>query len=151
MQCDPFLTTSPVRTSVSAEMSSKQITFAILLVFASGSAFAQRPSDPALLVPQQAPMLDLVPVPVALPDGTGAPASVTFDSKGHVLVLTRGKQAFFEFEETGKFVRSFGDGLFTRAHGVRLDRDGNIWATDVGAHTVMKFNTQGEVLLTLGT
>ena len=128
-----------------------QTTIAILVVLSSTVAFAQRPSDPALLVPQQAPMLDMVAVPVALPEGTGAPASVTFDSKGHVLVLTRGEKAFFEFEENGKFVRSFGDKLFTRAHGVRLDRDGNIWATDVGAHTVMKFSPQGDLLLTLGT
>jgi hypothetical protein len=66
-------------------------------------------------------------------------------------VLTRGEKAFFEFDDSGTFVRSFGDKLFTRAHGVRLDRDGNIWATDVGAHTVMKFSPQGELLLTLGT
>jgi DNA-binding beta-propeller fold protein YncE len=39
----------------------------------------------------------------------------------------------------------------TRAHGLRIDRDGSIWATDVGAHTVMKFSPQGELLLTLGT
>ncbi len=34
---------------------------------------------------------------------------------------------------------------------MRLDRDGNIWATDVGAHVVYKLNPQGQVLLTLGT
>jgi len=31
------------------------------------------------------------------------------------------------------------------------DREGNLWATDVGAHTVMKINPAGEVLLTIGT
>src|SRR5207248_3390433 len=30
-------------------------------------------------------------------------------------------------------------------------RDGNLWATDVGAHIVMKLDPQGKVLLTLGT
>jgi len=116
---------------------------------------AQRPSDPALLVPQQAPELDMKPVADAfsVPAGVtmGAPASVTFLPNRHLLVLSRGQQAFFEFDERGTYVRSFGDRLFTRAHGVRLDRDGNIWATDVGAHTVMKFSPQGELLLTLGT
>jgi DNA-binding beta-propeller fold protein YncE len=34
---------------------------------------------------------------------------------------------------------------------LRFDNDGNIWATDVSAHTVVKLNTQGEVLLTIGT
>ena len=40
--------------------------------------------------------------------------------------------------------------MFTRSHGLRIDRDGNLWATDVGAHTVVKLNPKGEVLLTLG-
>jgi sugar lactone lactonase YvrE len=127
----------------------------IVLLLVANSALAQRPSDPALLVPQVAPELNYVavPTPVTLPAGTtmGASASVTFDAKGHLLVLTRGAQPFFEFDENGTFVRAFGDGLFTRAHGVRLDSDGNIWATDVGAHVVYKLNPQGQVLLTLGT
>jgi len=127
----------------------------IVMFFVSASAFAQRPSDPALMVPQTAPELGYVavPNPVAVPAGItmGASASVTFDKKGHLLVLTRGAQPFFEFDEKGAFIRAFGDGLFTRAHGVRLDGDGNIWATDVGAHVVYKLDQQGHVLLTLGT
>ena len=126
----------------------------IALLLLSGPAFAQRPSDPALLVPQTAPELDyvVVPDPIKVPAGTtmGASASVAFDANGHVLVLTRGAQPFFEFDENGAFVRAFGDGLFTRAHGLRIDADGNIWATDVGAHVVYKLNPQGQVLLTLG-
>jgi DNA-binding beta-propeller fold protein YncE len=125
------------------------------LTLSSAGLLAQRPSDPALLVPQQAPELDMKVVPDAftLPSGVtmGAPASVAFLPNGHILVLSRGQQAFFEFDDRGGYVRSFGDRLFTRAHGIRLDRDGSIWATDVGAHTVMKFSPQGELLLTLGT
>jgi DNA-binding beta-propeller fold protein YncE len=127
----------------------------IVMILVSASALAQRPSDPALIVPQTAPELPyvVVPNPVKVPAGVtmGAPASVTFDTKGHLLLLTRGAQPFFEFDENGTFIRAFGDGLFTRAHGVRLDGDGNIWATDVGAHVVYKLNPQGQVLLTLGT
>ncbi len=127
--------------------------FAIFLI--GTSAFAQRPSDPALLVPQQAPELGYVavPEPVTLPAGItmGASAGVAFDSRGHLFVLTRGPQPLFEFDENGKFIRAFGDGLFTRSHGLRIDGDGNIWATDVGSHLVMKLNPQGQVLLTLGT
>jgi sugar lactone lactonase YvrE len=125
-----------------------------LCLFATPIA-AQRPSDPALLIPQVAPELDYVAVPTAvtLPEGTtmGASAAVAFDARGHLFVLTRGKQAFFEFDPNGTFVRAFGDGLFTRSHGLRIDADGNIWATDVGAHVVVKLNPKGEVLLTLGT
>jgi sugar lactone lactonase YvrE len=115
---------------------------------------AQRPSDPALLVPQEAPPLDYVAVPnaVTLPEGTtmGAAAAVAFDARGHLYVLARGAQSFFEFDPNGAFVRAFGDRM-TRAHGLRIDRDGNLWATDVGAHVVMKLRPSGEVLLTIGT
>jgi sugar lactone lactonase YvrE len=55
-----------------------------------------------------------------------------------------------EFDENQKFVRTFGD-PFMRAHGFRLDGDGNFWVTDVGAHLVEKLDPQGKVLLTLGT
>jgi DNA-binding beta-propeller fold protein YncE len=127
--------------------------FAYLLLGAT--LVAQRPSDPALLVPEDAPALDYVAVPnaVTLPAGTtmGATAAVAFDGKGHLYVLTRGAQAFFEFDEKGAFVRAFGDKMFTRSHGLKIDRDGNLWATDVGAHVVVKLNPAGEVLLTLGT
>jgi hypothetical protein len=116
---------------------------------------AQRPSNPALLVPQEAPLLDYVavPNPLPVPDAAamGASSDVAFDSKGHLYVLSRGPKPLTEFDENGKFVRAFGDGLFTRSHGIRIDSDGNIWATDVGAHTVMKISPQGQVLLTLGT
>ncbi len=128
---------------------------AIVLVFCV-PVFAQRPSDPALLIPQTAPELDYVSVadPFVFPAGTsfaGAAASVAFDAKGHIFVLTRGNPSLYEFENSGKFIRSFGEGLFTRSHGLRIDSDGNIWATDVGAHTALKLSPQGQVLLTLGT
>jgi len=128
----------------------------VVILLLSVPALSQRPSDPALLVPQNAPQLDYVSVanPFTFPAGTslaGAAASVAFDSRGHLFILTRGQPSLFEFDENGKFIRSFGEGLFTRSHGLRIDKDGSIWATDVGAHTVVKLNPQGQVLLTLGT
>src|SRR5271167_2997604 len=124
-------------------------------LWACASAFGQRPSNPALLIPQEAPVLDYVAVanPLPVPDGVnpGASSSVAFDSKGHLFVLSRGAQAITEFDENGKFIRSFGEGLFTRSHGLRIDKEGNIWATDVSAHTVLKLDPQGKVLMTLGT
>jgi sugar lactone lactonase YvrE len=126
-----------------------------LVFLAAAPLLAQRPSDPALLIPQTAPELDYVAVPngVNLPAGVtmGAPASVAFDSRGHLFVLNRGPQPLLEFDSDGTFVRALGEGMFTRSHGLRIDREGNIWATDVGAHVVFKFSPQGEVLLTLGT
>ncbi|MEI9900560.1 MAG: peptidyl-alpha-hydroxyglycine alpha-amidating lyase family protein [Hyphomicrobium sp.] len=121
---------------------------------ATVSSHAQKPSNPALLVPQDAPALDYVSVanPLPLPEGMnmGAAANVAFDAQGHIWVLARGPKALYEFDETGKYIRSFGDG-FTRTHGLRIDKDSNLWVTDVGAHTVYKISPQGETLLTLGT
>ena len=72
-------------------------------------ALAQRPSNPALLIPEAAPELDYTAVAnaLSLPEGTtmGAPADVQFDSKGHLWVLSRGPKALFEFDGDGKYVR----------------------------------------------
>jgi DNA-binding beta-propeller fold protein YncE len=133
----------------------KKAAAGLVLLLVASPAIAQRPSDPALLIPQETAEMDYVAVPTAvtLPAGTtmGPTAAVAFDANGHLFVLTRGPVAFFEFDPNGAFVRAFGDGLFTRSHGLRIDRDGQLWATDVGAHTVMKFSRDGQVLLTLGT
>lgn len=130
----------------------RSTTIVALALFGTTLA-AQRPSDPALLVPETAPLLDYVPVadPITLPEGVtmGATAAVAFDARGHLYVLARGETSFFEFDPAGTYVRSFGDRM-VRAHGLRIDHEGNLWATDVGAHTVMKFSPAGDRLLTLG-
>lgn len=133
----------------------RRVVAALVPFLLATSVLAQRPKDPALIVPQVAPELDYVvaPTAVTLPEGTtmGATASVAFDSRGHLFVLTRGDRTFFEFDQNGAFVRSFGDRLFTRSHGLRVDGEGNLWATDVGGHVVVKLSPQGQPLLTLGT
>src|SRR5688572_10555706 len=134
----------------------RKIAIALMISLFAFSAAAQRPSDPALLIPQTAPELDYVsvPNPFQFPAGTtfmGAPAALAFDSKGHLFVVTRGNPSLYEFDADGKFIRSFGEGLFTRTHGLRIDREGNIWVADTGAHTVLKLDSQGKVLMTLGT
>jgi DNA-binding beta-propeller fold protein YncE len=127
----------------------------IFNLVACAAAFAQKPSNPALLVPQVAPELDYVaiPNPLPLPERIkiGAPSAIRYDSQGHMFLLNRGPQALVEFDENGKFIRIFGDGLLKRAHGLRIDDAGNLWVTDGLAHVVMKLNRQGEILLTLGT
>lgn len=130
----------------------KRILLAVLVCLA---AFAQRPSNPALLIPEEAPPLDYVPVanPLTLPGGFnfGLPGSVTFDSRGHLWVLNRGPSPVAEFDENGKFIRAFGEGLFgNRPHALRIDPEGNIWVADGSTHIVVKMDQQGKVLLTLG-
>lgn len=128
----------------------------VLAAFAvSAPLWAQPPSDPRLLIPEQAPALNYrwVADPLSIPDDVefGLPASVTFDEEGHLWVLNRGPNPVSEFDENGKLLRAFGAGLFgRRPHALRLDPDGNIWVADGSTHIVVKLNSEGEVLMTLG-
>lgn len=90
---------------------------------------------------------------LTLPDGIklGASSSVAFDAQGHMWVFNRGEHPLMEFDGQGKYLRSMGEGMYNRAHGMRIAPDGGIWTTDVQGHTVRKMNTKGEVLITLGT
>lgn len=122
----------------------------------TAAAWGQPPSDPALLIPQQAPLLDYIPVAngLSIPDDVefGLSASVTFDAQGHLWVLNRGPTPVSEFDENGRLLRAFGDGLFgNRPHSLTVDADGNVWVADGSTHIVVKFNPQGDVLMSLGT
>jgi DNA-binding beta-propeller fold protein YncE len=81
----------------------------------------------------------------------GQVTAVATDSSDRVYVFHRGKSPVVVFSADGKFLRSWGDDLVKNAHGLRIDRDGNVWITDLDYHLVMKCDPQGKVLLTLGT
>jgi sugar lactone lactonase YvrE len=79
-----------------------------------------------------------------------------------------------KFDASGKLVKSFGAGMIAFAHGIFVDRDGNVWVTDANdnrprpargaapgtpapaapaklvGHQVIKFSPDGKVLMTLG-
>jgi DNA-binding beta-propeller fold protein YncE len=80
----------------------------------------------------------------------GRVSGVATDAADRVYVFHRGKQPILVFDRDGKFLRSWGDGVIDMAHGLRIDRDGNVWVTDIGHHLVMKFDPEGKLLLTLG-
>jgi hypothetical protein len=81
----------------------------------------------------------------------GAMSSVAIDAEDRIFVLHRGEPPLVAFDKEGKFVRSFGTGMFKVPHGLRIDREGNIWTTDNGNHVLRKFNRDGRLLTTLGT
>jgi DNA-binding beta-propeller fold protein YncE len=76
---------------------------------------------------------------------------VAADSHDHIHVFHRGKKPLVVFDRDGTFLRAWGDGFIKTAHGLRIDRDDNVWLTDLGHHLVMKFDPRGKLLLTLGT
>ena len=77
-------------------------------------------------------------------------ASVAVDSKDRIYVFNRGEHPMVVFDREGNFLRSWGEGLFARAHGLHIDADDNLYCTDDGDHTVRKCSTDGKVLLTIG-
>ena len=93
--------------------------------------------------------------PDTLPDGWrfGRVSAAAVDSGGNVYVAQRGPRAdpIVVFDATGKYIRSWGKGLFSNPHGLRVDPDGHVWATDTGYHLVMEFTNDGKLVRTLGT
>ena len=80
----------------------------------------------------------------------GPMSAVEVDRKGNTYVLHRGEPPLLAFDKNGKYKGGFGSGEFKVAHGLRADKDGNIWTTDNGFHILRKFSPKGEVLATLG-
>src|SRR6516164_7354789 len=75
---------------------------------------------------------------------------VGVDRRDNVFVFNRGEHPMIVFDRDGNFLRSFGEGMFPRAHGVFMAPDETIWLTDDGDHTVRQCTSEGKVLLTLG-
>jgi DNA-binding beta-propeller fold protein YncE len=100
------------------------------------------------------PDLGYKPVPdiFKLPPGMnfGPCSSVAVTSKGNILVFNRSAHALLEFTAKGKYLRSLADGVFTLPHGLRVDAEDNIWATDIGSHIVVKMNPKGRIQMVLG-
>lgn len=92
--------------------------------------------------------------PDTMPEGWkfGRVSAVTTDSKGEVYVFQRNKKVdpIIVFDGKGKYLRSWGRGFFANPHGLRADREDNIWAVDNEHHQVYKFTREGKLLQTWG-
>jgi len=94
----------------------------------------------------------------------GEVAGVDVDANGHVLVFHRPGRGFepgateplkdpavVELDEnTGRVISSWGANTFLVPHGITIDRDNNVWLTDVGLQQVFKFSHDGKLMLKLG-
>ena len=104
-----------------------------------------------------------------LPDNTvlDEVSAVAVDSHGNVLVLQRGGRQWpdsdvldrmpivvptvFVFDgRTGSLIKKWGEKLFALPHSITVDRQDNVWFTDVALNQVFKFSPDGKLLLTLG-
>ena len=78
-------------------------------------------------------------------------ADVVVDAQDRVYVFNRGEHPMIIFEADGSFVTSWGEDLFSRAHGVTIGPDGMLYCVDDGDHSIRKCTPDGEVLMTIGT
>ena len=87
-----------------------------------------------------------------LPSGIGwrEVAGVITDDDDNVYVFSRGDHPMVVFDKDGNFIKTWGEGLFSRAHGVSMGPDNTLYCTDDGDHTVRQCTLDGEVLMTIG-
>jgi hypothetical protein len=98
---------------------------------------------------QYEPVLDWAKLPPGW--AMGEVGCVGTDSKDNVYVFSRGKHPMMVFNSEGEFLRSWGDGVFRRPHGVFVAPDDTLWLTDDGDHSVRHCTAEGKILLGLGT
>ncbi len=89
----------------------------------------------------------------SLPEGwdLGEVTAVATDSQDRVFVFNRSVHPVLVFDRGGRFLFRWGEGLFARPHGIHIDRQDAVYCTDDLDHTVRKFTSDGQLLLTLGT
>jgi hypothetical protein len=81
--------------------------------------------------------------------------SVDPAANGDMWVFHRSDPPVMRFDPSGKLVTSFGTGMIVQAHGMTIDRDGNVWVTDAQikdgkGNQVLKFSRDGKLLMALG-
>jgi len=68
---------------------------------------------------------------------------------GLIYLLQRGDNAdpVIAIDRDGKIVRSWGKGMYTMPHAIRVDPQGNVWTTDASSSMVYKFKPDGTLLM----
>ena len=78
-------------------------------------------------------------------------AGIAVDQHDNVYLFNRGEHPIVILDREGNFLNSWGQGVFTNAHGAHIGHDNAIYLTDNGDHTVRKFTLDGQLLLTIGS
>lgn len=90
----------------------------------------------------------VAPKPMRLP----SPVGIAFNRNGQALVVDSVLKKIFVYNAQGDFTGEFAAGFsFQRPTALAVSpKDNSVWVTDTLAHQVLKFNSAGELLLTLG-
>jgi peptidylamidoglycolate lyase len=95
----------------------------------------------------------------------GQVSGVAVDSHNHVFIFHRAENSWAADKThaiasptilcfdgaTGKLLSSWGENRFLEPHGLRADRNDNVWVTDRALQQVFKFTHDGKLLLAIGT
>src|SRR6185436_19489256 len=95
---------------------------------------------------------EILPTPPAAGWEMGMTSWVAADKNGLVYLLQRGDKAdpVIVMNREGRVVRSWGKGLYTMPHAIRVDPQGNVWTTDAASSMVYKFSPEGAKLMEIG-
>ncbi len=77
-------------------------------------------------------------------------AAVAVDAKDQVYVFNRGAHPMIVFDRDGNFLRSWGENLFKKAHGIHIASDGMLYCTDEGDDCIKKCTPEGKMVLQIG-
>jgi DNA-binding beta-propeller fold protein YncE len=82
----------------------------------------------------------------------GRVSAVSTDAQSNVYVLHRNItiDPVVVFDQNGNYLRSWGKGAIGDPHGIRVDKEGNVWVVD-RANAVLKYTADGKLLQTWGT
>lgn len=128
---------------------------------------SQKPSNDLRGCPPP-PIGEVTAIADSVPVLAGASAEITFvapeegwemgriswvavDQSGSIYVFHRGEKAdpIVVVNREGRVLRSWGKGLFSVPHSLRIDAKGNVWTTDAQTSTVRKFSADGRPLLAI--
>ena len=79
----------------------------------------------------------------------GQTAIVT-DSRHRVYLFNRSDHPLIVLDREGNFLTAWGEGVLTDAHGMYIDVEDNIYLPVKNSHVVLKYDSQGNLLMTLG-
>ena len=80
----------------------------------------------------------------------GQTAIVT-DSQDRVYLFNRGEHPLIVLDRDGNFLTSWGEDVLTDAHGMYIDAEDNLYMPVKDSHVVLKYSSQGNLLMTLGS
>ena len=80
----------------------------------------------------------------------GQTAIVT-DSQDRVYLFNRSEHPLIVLDRDGNFLTSWGEDVLTDAHGMYIDAEDNLYMPVKDSHVVLKYSSQGNLLMTLGS